>query len=750
MEGIARRLSWVVVAIAMVVSMVAVGAPAASGAGASSGSAAAAERAPKGDQRPHPLGSRQALLREKALDAELNGKAHGKTHEVARGQYVELAREGEDAVWTVLGEFADFRHNNIAEPNRDVDNTTIWVSDFSRDYFMDLLFDDAPGANSMRNYYLEQSSNRYTVNGDVTDWVEVPGNAADYDDGDPGPGDAFHVWQFLVDSTQGWYDAQRAEGKTPEEIDAYLSRYDTWDRYDWDSDGVFDEPDGYIDHFQSLHAGEGNEAGGGALGDAAIWSHSWYAYSNLIGAAGPSPDYMLGGLQIGESSYWIGDYTIQPENGGVGVFTHEYGHDLGLPDLYDVSGGENGTGFWTLMSSGSWLNDGADDIGSKPGHMGAWEKFQLGWLNYEVAFAGQKSRHKLGPAETNSRQAQGLFVVLPQKPVMTDIGDPYAGEYFYYSGSGNNLDNTMVKQFDLAPGSSLRAKVRYEIELDWDYAYVVVSEDGGATWEPVDTNLSSATDPHGQNFGHGITGTKEGWTDLVADLSGYTGNVLLGFQYWTDGVLSMTGFMADDIQVSGYPTDGAETDTDWTFDGFHVTQGLESGLFNHYYVGEFRQYRGYDSTLRTGPYNFGFLDDDELVNLVEHFPYQDGLLVSYWDTSQLDNNVKMHPGHGLLLPIDAHPGAMIRPDGGVWRNRIQTYDSTFGFERTDPIALHWDSAPFYQPSLPAVSVFDDRTTYYDPANPWGSVMDPDTGTQIRIASYSAQGNFMLVHVNPAK
>ena len=101
----------------------------------------------------------------------------------------------------------------------------------------------------------------------------------------------------------------------------------------------------------------------------------------------------------------------------MGVFTHEYGHDLGLPDLYDTSGGENGTGFWTLMSSGSWLDDGKDTIGNKSSHMGAWEKFQLGWLNYEVAYAGKKSEHKLGPMEFNTKQAQGLFVILPKKAV---------------------------------------------------------------------------------------------------------------------------------------------------------------------------------------------------------------------------------------------------------------------------------------------------------------------------------------------
>ena len=63
---------------------------------------------------------------------------------------------------------------------------------------------------------------------------------------------------------KGWSADELADGKTPAEIDAYLSQFDVWDRYDLDGDGNFDEPDGYIDHFQSIHAGEGEEAGGGA------------------------------------------------------------------------------------------------------------------------------------------------------------------------------------------------------------------------------------------------------------------------------------------------------------------------------------------------------------------------------------------------------------------------------------------------------------------------------------------------------
>jgi immune inhibitor A len=699
------------------------------------------------DDRPDPLTVKQRELRQEALQAKLKGKAYGRIHEVARGQYVELTREGEGAIWTVLGEFADFPHNNIAEPDRDFNNITIWVPDFSRDYYMNLLFNDSPGVNSMRNFYIEQSSNRYTVHGDATDWIPVPGVACDYDDGDPGPGDAYHVWQFLIDTVNGWYDAQIAGGKTPAEIDDYLSQFDVWDRFDYDGDGDFDEPDGYIDTIQFVHAGEGNEAVGGALGDCAIWSHSWYAYYNLIGIVGPDFN-KFGGIQIGDSNYWVGKYTIQPENGGVGVFAHEFGHDLGLPDLYDTSIpiqiGDNSTGFWTLMSSGSWLSDSTVDVGSKPSHMGAWEKFQLGWLNYEVAFAGKKSEHKLGPMETNTKQAQGLFVILPQKPVTAHIADPYAGSYFYFSGSANNLRNQMTNAFTLGAGATLAAKVNYGIEEGYDYANVIASTDGGATWQTVSTNLSNSTvEPNG------IDGFSGGWIDLTADLSAYTGNVLLGFRYTSDGGVNFDGFMIDDIQISGYPLDGAETDSGWTFTGFRVTTGTEEKLYNHYYVVEFRQYRGYDDSLRFA-YNFGFLDDPEMQNYVERFPYQDGLLINYWDTSQKDNNTFLHPGEGLLLTIDAHPEAMYCANGEIWHNRMQTYDSTFSLAPTDAITLHWNSEPSYHPSQPGVPIFDDRITYYDPVNPLGSVINPNTGTQIRIKSISAQGGFMQVEVRPAK
>lgn len=724
------------------------------------------------DDVPHELGQKQRSLRRQAMEMVVKGKAEGPVVEVAKGQFVELAREDEDLIWTVLGEFGDAEspfgilqggaegplHNQIPEPDRAVDNSTIWEPDFNEAHYEELLFSNAAGANSMRNFYIENSSGRYAVDGDVTDWSEVPFRAAHYGRDWCGSVVCSTTWWFVRDSVDTWYQNELDAGRSAAEIDAYLSQYDVWDRYDHDGDGNFDEADGYIDHFQAVHAGAGQETGGGAYGADAIWSHRWYVQLTPLGGGGPTLDdgsvVPFGGTQVGGSKYWIGDYTVEPENGAVGVFAHEYAHDLGLPDLYDTSANtcgsacENSTAWWTLMSSGSYGNDGTIDIGTKPTHMGAWEKLQLGWLNYETAEAGERSEHKLGPASANTKQAQALIVTLPDKMVTEVTGTPFTGEQFYYSGQGNDLDNMMYRAFDLAAGATMTAKANYQIEADWDYAYAVASTDGGTTWNPVPTNLSTGTNPNGQNFGNGITGASDGWVDLVADLSGYTGPTLVGFRYWTDVAAIEPGFMVDDITIGG-ETFGAEGDDGWTLKGFSATTGTNEAAYFNAYIAENRVYRGYDDALRTGPYNFGFQDNPLLGNRVERFSYQDGLLISYWDSSHTDNSTSAHPGEGLILPIDAHPDTMYRADGEPWRPRIQSYDSTFGLEATDALTLNWLSQPSSHPSLPAVPVFDDTKQYYNPATPTAGVINPTTGTQIRVKSLSARGNFMQVQVGPA-
>jgi immune inhibitor A len=722
------------------------------------------------DNPSHPLGDKQTELKTKGVESKLNGKTDGPVAEVAKGQFVELAREGEDTIWTVLGQFGNSvsttyggtpgpQRNQIPQPNRSVDNSTIWAPDFTKGYYENMLFSEAPGAVSMRNFYIEQSSNRYTVNGSVEDWVQVPYNEAYYGSDYCGGIVCARTWLFLRDTVNAWYNAQIAAGKTPAQINAYLSQFDQWDRYDYNNNGNFNEPDGYIDHFQAIHAGEGEETGGGAQGSDAIWSHRWYAFYNLIGSAGPAFN-KYGGIQVGNSGFWIGDYTVEPENGGVGVFSHEFGHDLGLPDLYDTSGNtggaENSTGFWTLYSSGSYGASGKpeDGIGSKPIPMSAYEKIFLGWSNYEVYNYNQSASTKLGPSNFNTKQAQQLVVLLPDKSVDFPVGAPYAGAYQYFSGSGNSLDNSMTRSITLPAGAvSLSAKVKYDIELDWDYAYVTVNGN------PVATNLSTNTSPNGQNFGNGITGSSGGnWVDLTADLSAYAGQtVTIGFRYWTDVATAEAGLFVDEINITGQPTDGAETDPGWTYNGFTRATNIVSLSFFNAYFAEFRTYKGYDDGLRTSPYNFGF--PDTKPDWVEHFPYQDGLLVWYYDTSFADNNVGDNCASGrcggLYLPVDAHPGLLIRPDNGkVWRPRIQSYDSTFGLDKTDKICLHTSSTVSQcYGNLPANPVFNDKQSYWVAPNSaignfgWSSVPLPGIGVTIRVVSISAQGNFMQVHLN---
>jgi len=715
----------------------------ASGANVMSNGAADNPRRARADDRPSPLADKAAALKQAALEKKLNGKIKGDVVEVAEGEFVDLELEGEDPVLTMLGEFADFPHNSLPEPNRTFDNSSIWEPDFSREYFLDLLFNDSPGANSMRSYFREQSSGRYTVKGDVTDWAKVPEGYAYYDDNVGGEDTSTNVWLFLQDMGDSWYADQIAAGKTPSEIDAYLAQFDVMDRYDHDGDGNYDEPDGYIDHFQALHAGDGEEGNGGQQ---AIWSHSWYANYADIDKTGPSDDYLLGGLKIGDSGYWIGDYTIQPECGGLGVFVHEFSHDLGIPDLYDYNYRENGTGFWSLMSSGSWLSDGVKDIGSKPGHLRAWEKFHLGWLNYDYLTAGESGSYVLGPSEYNSTALQGLFVILPEYQVTENIGAPYAGSKFYFSGADNDLRNKMTKSFTLGAGAALSAKVNYGIEEGYDYASLIASTDGGATWSTVPTNLSNSAVE-----ANSVDGFSNGWVDLTADLSAYTGDVKLGFQYVTDGGVSEAGFMVDDLTISGFPIDGAEADAGWTFDGFRATTGSELNSYSHYYLAENIVYWGYDYTLKVGPYNFGFLDNPALGNYVERFPYQDGMLVSYWNTRYNNNDTDpARKGTGMLLYVDAHPQALKRPDGSVWRNRVQTFDSPFSIGSTDALTLHANSKPSKIKSLPGVREFNDLTSYYDMKNPYGSVLTPKTGTKIRIDGVSSSGRYMQVSVGKAK
>ena len=743
------------------------------------------------DNPEHPLkiAKKKAAQKQAALQKRLEGdKAmQGKVAKVGKGQYVKLANEGTDKIFVVIAEFGDQqypnpifqgpppdgsttdvtgpRRNEIPEPDRAVDNSTLWQADYSKAHYENMYF------NRMKDYYEAQSSGRYSVGGAVTDWVKVPFNEALYGRDYCGSIVCATSRALIRDALAVWVQNQLNAGMTMPQITAYLRTFDQQDRYDIDGDGNFAEPDGFIDHFQIVHAGGDQAAGDPNQGSDAIWSHR--SYANLQGG-GPGG---LVGVNVGTNGglvssplvpnnptgVWVGDYTIQPENGGLGVFAHEYGHDLGLPDLYDTSGNtggaENNTAFWTLMSSGANIGDGSPDgIGDAPTDLGVWEKFQLGWLApqgdkgpfYEVARAGQKSTHKLGPNTPATKSPQAVFTLLPDIEEPQNIGTPFAGQYMYWSTQGDEIETTMTKSGVTA--GALTAKVNYQIEEDWDYAFLEASPNG-TTWTPINTNRSRTTDPNGQNQGFGITGSTAGaWVDLTGTLP--AGTTQVRFRYWTDVAATEPGIKIDNIAINGTSVGTAEADEGWVFDGFVRTTGTEMQSFFNAYVLENRQYDGYDRSLRTA-YNFGFLNTRP--DWVETQPYQDGLLISYWNEKYTDNNVGDHPGGGLILPVDAHPDFSHWPDGTLMRPRILSGDSTFGVERTDAVTLHNNSVAGTIASKPAVSKFDDTKTWWYNADQhaatgahvgryqpgWYGVDVPKTGTTVTVNGKSNGGHLNI-------
>ncbi|MFF6791589.1 immune inhibitor A domain-containing protein [Streptomyces filamentosus] len=743
-----------------------------------------------------PFSKQQAQQRKAALEQVLKGEAKvenrggSKVVKLDAKKYVELGREKTDKIFTILVEFGDQvdtttlvdrkdddttelkpkfggtpgpLHNAIAEPDRAVDNSTEWKSDFNQQHFQDMYFGtgkDAKGQpkHSLKTYYERTSSGRYSVDGAVSDWVKVPYNEARYGSNYCGQTNCANVWDTVRDGVTAWVADQKAKGKSDAQIKADLASYDQWDRYDFDADGNFNEPDGYIDHFQIVHAGEDESAGGGAQATDALWAHRWYAYGTSAGKTGPENN-KAGGTPIGDTGIWVGDYTMQPENGGLGVFAHEYGHDLGLPDLYDTAGGENSTGFWSLMSSGSWLGLGKDAIGDMPGDMNAWDKLQLGWLNYtKVSNESRKwnSTHKLGVAEYNTKNPQALVVELPKKAVTTDIVAPAEGASQWWSDMGDDLKNTLTRSVDLTGRSaaSLELQGWYDIEAEYDYLYTEVSTDGGANWTAVDGTADGVALPRDAAGAPALTDVSGAHKKLVYDLSAYAGKKFdLRFRYQTDGGAGGKGFTADAITLTADGStvfaDGAENgDNGWTAKGFsRVGKGF-TNEYEQYYIAENRQYVSYDATLKVGPYNFGFTGDK--ASWVEHYPYQNGLLIWKWDLSQKDNNTSAHPGQGLILPVDAHPAPLKWKDGTLMRNRVQAYDSTFGTYRTDALQLHSKDVATFVPSLPGNPVFDDRAnSYWSTETPRAGVKITDTNTKIQVVKEPKNGETITVRVGPS-
>jgi immune inhibitor A len=589
-------------------------------------------------------------------------------------------------------------HNNLPDPatfGRGTDNNTFWVPDFRPSHYNKLIYtktgltqrvrpdltgpDGRPGIDlrgyTVKNHYREMSKGAYDITGGVAGWVQVPHSEAYYGATPCGqaiqantghPDNPRQVGQLVVDAV----DALAASDPSFPWAD-----YDIEDQGDVDGDGNLFEPDGVIDHFVIIHAGADKADDGGAEGTYAIWSHA----SNV--------DPATGGYAVPGTGVKVNNYIMQAEDAGVGVVSHEFGHDLGLPDLYDTSGAaESDVDFWDLMSSGSHTGPLFQSI---PVHMGLWDKYVLGWADPETFGVGSSARDvKVGQTSRTPKGTEdGIRVNLPQKTVT--LATPHSGENMWYSNNDQSwADVKLSRTLEMPAGDDVRfwSWDNYDIEELWDYGFIEVSTDGGSTWTQLEVRdeagnvVSTNDDPNGRlhDYGglqNGLTGSTGGeWRHDYVNLTPYAGSTIgLRLRYATDAAFEAPGWFADDFEVTaaGAPafTDDVESGADgWTAEkgtftdttgaGWIITSG--TFIYQHYYLAEWRNYDGFDKGLR-------YAYDTTYFNLgrewrVPRTPYNaPGMLVWYRDAQYTVNHVTTPifappstGSKGQLLIVDSH------------------------------------------------------------------------------------------------
>ncbi len=205
----------------------------------------------------------------------------------------------------------------------------------------------------------------------------------------------------------------------------------------------------------------------------------------------------------------------------------------------------------------------------------------------------------LGETSGTVRQFGVDYLALPPGPVRFEfngntsvslVGTAPQNRYAWWSGRGDNSVATLTRSFDLRGLSTatLQFSAWYEIENDYDYAFISISTNGGQTWQSLRSSSTSDADPQGTNFGHGFTGvsgapgvpfgsgTRGAWVEETADLTPYVGQeVQLRFWQISDLAINGPGLLIDNIRLPelGY-SDDVETDNGgWQASGFARVDG---------------------------------------------------------------------------------------------------------------------------------------------------------------------------------
>lgn len=152
---------------------------------------------------------------------------------------------------------------------------------------------------------------------------------------------------------------------------------------------------------------------------------------------------------------------------------------------------------------------------------------------------------------------------------------PRSGDKMWLAPSVDDLNAQLTARFDLTglPTASLEFWAWYELEEEYDFAYVTISKDEGQTWDLLFFNGAAVGEygPAFNGYSGDVAGHQDGWIRTNINLNRYTGQpVLLRFEMLTDGGISGRGFAIDDLSIPelNYATDFETDDGMWQADGF--------------------------------------------------------------------------------------------------------------------------------------------------------------------------------------
>lgn len=173
--------------------------------------------------------------------------------------------------------------------------------------------------------------------------------------------------------------------------------------------------------------------------------------------------------------------------------------------------------------------------------------------------------------------AQTMTIALTQPEAVGLIPTQvFEGEQMLYAVPNDYADAHITRTVDLSDVTSatLRFRTWYDLEVFWDYAYVMVSTDDGATWDILPATTTRDRNPYHRAYGIGYTGQSFGWVQETVSLDAYVGqSVLLRFEVITDAASLRHGMAIDALTVDtlGY-ADGFEDTLDtWDAQGWIFT-----------------------------------------------------------------------------------------------------------------------------------------------------------------------------------